>query len=380
MINHLFLTFQRRFRCQENATNAMKDELIGGDDSIVNFNSHASLFLSLWIRFLMVLPTFAALNMAPRTLRLVCLACFYGWLTLAASFTKRYPSNIDETLFRFHRSRIQQWQNKCRRQQRIRRSRRESVALSSASSNRRTRTSGTRLFWGKPSRQSISQRFWDASVPEFNNDNAGDFTNPLLTVTSTTSLTESREQETVRLKHDVAVPCSRRGGTNGDNESQGWWPTIPFLGLVGMRLKGPFVHRPLVVEGCNLLCRYMSGVIMSRRVLCYRLEVGEGLGCYERVRDAALKWEFDSGDKGIQAVPSDPPRTGSSQQSSWKSVHPLESTTLSAYRSEARGHRMVSWSRVGPLYVLSPVAVIYECLNQRGTGKDGASTVFTSCA
>lgn len=103
--------------------------------------------------------------------------------------------------------------------------------------------------------------------------------------------------------------------------------------------------------------------------------------CYERVRDCALHWEFDSGGKGIQSVPSRPTDTLPPHHNGpWRSVHPLEGTTLSADRTQVRGRRMVSWTKVGPFYVVSPIAVIYECFNQRGTGRDGVCTLFSSSA
>ena len=41
---------------------------------------------------------------------------------------------------------------------------------------------------------------------------------------------------------------------------------------------------------------------------------------------------------------------------------------------------MVSWTKIGPFCVLSPIAVVYECMNQRGQGLHGTSTLYTSCA
>ena len=46
----------------------------------------------------------------------------------------------------------------------------------------------------------------------------------------------------------------------------------------------------------------------------YRQRVGKGQACYEKVRDAALDWEFQSSDgsMGLLEVPTSPPTTGSS--------------------------------------------------------------------
>lgn len=284
----------------------------------------------------------------------------------AAGFTKRYPSSTDETIFRLNRSRIRSWQTKCRHQKRSR-GRLQGVA----SSTRNSGTSGTRIFLGKPSAHTISKRFWDPHMPKFNNRNVGELTNPFISAACTAS---SNELGVDNVTRDAVETSSSEGDKMQGDAS--WWPPVPFLGLGGSITKKQSTTRSLY-KNCEVLYKRVSFNFMSRKVLRYQLQVGEGMNCYERVRDLALQWEFDSGDKGIKSVQPLPQRYS---QQSFRVVHPLEGTTASADRSESRGRRMVSWTRMGPLYVLNPVALIYECINQKGSGRDGSGTLYTSCA
>jgi len=309
-------------------------------------------------------------------LRRLCVYTCCLWLAIgtlsrvseAAGFTKRYPTSADENIFRLNRSRIRSWQTKCRHQQRNHRQ-------AASSSSRKTATSGTQIFLGRPSARSISKRFWDQSrsTPKFNNCNAGELTNPVISATRTVSSINSEESSGVgKVTRDAVISSE-----DGDGETS-WWPPVPFLGLNGSVTKKQSTTRSLFHD-CEAIFKRVSCNFLSRRVLRYQLQVGEGMNCYERVRDFALKWEFDSGDKGIECVESTSQRSRYSQ-SSFRVLHPLEGTTTSAERSESWGRRMVSWTKVGPFYVLSPIAVIYECINQNGSGRDGAGTLYTSCA
>lgn len=301
-------------------------------------------------------------------------ACYLWWATVtlpqvseaSAGFTKHYPSNTDETVFRLNRSRIRSWQTKCRQQKRS-----QSLRQAALSSSRRTAASGTRIFLGRPSARSISNRFCvqNRSTPKFNNPNAGELTNPVISATRTVS---SFEVDSVA--EDAVMTYA---SVNHVDSESSWWPPAPFLGLNGRVTKKRITAKSLFRD-CEVLFKFFSCNFLSRRVLRYQLQVGEGMQCYERVRDFARKWEFDSGDKGIEVVESNP--HGSQYSQSFRIHHPLEGTTTSAERSENWGRRMVSWTKVGPFYVLSPIAVIYECVNQNGSGRDGAGTLYTSCA
>lgn len=284
--------------------------------------------------------------------------------SLAAAFSKRYSSlSADETVLRFNRSRIQRWQRKARQQQR---SRRPPPQNSLSSREKGNQPSGTSIFLGKPSKERIAKRFWDSIAPTFQLRTAGELTHPAISATSTVSVTPELDMNT---SSDAFLTH------NPQEEDEGkWWPPVPFLGIAG---SSQTKSRARSLDGSDRVFRYTSSRVLSSRVLRYQLKVGEGTECYERVRDAALAWEFASKDKGIKHVPAQSAGYGSSYG---RSVHPLEGMTDSADRKENWGKRLVTWTSVGPFHVLSPVAVVYEWVNQRGSGRDGGGTLFTSCA
>jgi uncharacterized protein (UPF0548 family) len=284
--------------------------------------------------------------------------------SLAAAFSKRYSSlSADETVLRFNRSRIQRWQRKARQQQR---SRRPPPQSSLSWREKGNQPSGTSIFLGKPSKERIAKRFWDSIAPTFQLRTAGELTHPAISATSTVSVTPELDMNT---SSDAFLTH------NPQEEDEGkWWPPVPFLGIAG---SSQTKSRARSLDGSDRVFRYTSSRVLSSRVLRYQLKVGEGTECYERVRDAALAWEFASKDKGIKHVPAQSAGYGSSYG---RSVHPLEGMTDSADRKENWGKRLVTWTSVGPFHVLSPVAVVYEWVNQRGSGRDGGGTLFTSCA
>lgn len=256
----------------------------------------------------------------------------------------------DQLILRFNRSRLQILQQKFGKKK-VARSRKKNLATLT----KQTRTSGTRVFLGRPSDSLVAHWFGRGpTAAEFNHAAAGELTNPLVSVSEVSGEIENQDLAT--------------------DSSEGWFPPVPFLGWAQSSTTLPLPTKSLLDE-CNLAIRQVSARIMSRRVLRYRLRVGEGLDCYERVRDKALRWEFDSGDKGMRTV-----RTDYAATPTTRSIHPLQHTTSSADRTEGRGRKMVSWTKIGPFYVLSPVAVVFECINQRGKGRDGVGTLYTSCA
>lgn len=151
------------------------------------------------------------------------------------------------------------------------------------------------------------------------------------------------------------------------------------------------------------------------RILIYRKSVGNGLACYERVRDAVLDWDFqsDDGTMGIVEVPVIPPSGGRSRCGQQKSstnnllrpqlgaaarqysVRPVieeEDTTSNtdnnscAYRSLGASSRrfvtyatskfMASFKR--RLYAVNPVMVVYDLVDQRAPGTTFTSTAYAT--
>lgn len=130
------------------------------------------------------------------------------------------------------------------------------------------------------------------------------------------------------------------------------------------------------------------------RVLTFRKKVGNGLECYQRVRDAALDWEFHAtDDMGLALVPSPSminPVSNRLQRPALKSrytVAPvqiqekLEHNDLPLHQCIGAARRLVSYSakRMAPflpkIYSVNPVMVVYDVVDQRGP-----ATTFTSTA
>jgi uncharacterized protein (UPF0548 family) len=152
------------------------------------------------------------------------------------------------------------------------------------------------------------------------------------------------------------------------------------------------------------------------RILIYRKSVGNGKACYERVRDAALDWDFQSDDgcMGIIEVPVTSPNGGNSRWGQLKSsmngrvpvpylgaaarrysVRPVieEDDTIpnsdnnsGVYRSLGPSSRrfvtyttsklMAAFRR--QLYAVNPVMVVYDLVDQRAPGTTFTSTAYAT--
>jgi uncharacterized protein (UPF0548 family) len=155
------------------------------------------------------------------------------------------------------------------------------------------------------------------------------------------------------------------------------------------------------------------------RVLVYRKRVGKGRACYERVRDAALDWEFESADgvMGLLEVPATCPKgllkikqqqkRQSTQDlpklyrsSSRYTVRPADldelveasssSSSSAVYRSlGGSSRRLVSYSSKTlagflpdrlkrKLYAVNPVMVVYDVVDQRARDCTFTSTAYAT--
>jgi hypothetical protein len=116
------------------------------------------------------------------------------------------------------------------------------------------------------------------------------------------------------------------------------------------------------------------------RQLCYRRRVGKGQACYERVREAALEWQFDAPNstKGIlPVIPQRRTERDSSSTNNNKCFSLDEETSqhvqpiwAGPYTQGSR--RLVTFTTLGfrtkwlpKLYTFNPVMVVYDLLDQR---------------
>jgi uncharacterized protein (UPF0548 family) len=145
----------------------------------------------------------------------------------------------------------------------------------------------------------------------------------------------------------------------------------------------------------------------SWRVLRYRRRVGRGSACYQRVRDAALQWEFSSPDQDKGMLQVTPPQlTISSKQNEQHrrnrrgyTVLPLsELDDIYAPNTSDQimkiwsgpGRRLVTFTRSGLplpirfqwmlpcLYAINPVAVVYDLVDERGPATTYTSTAYAT--
>jgi uncharacterized protein (UPF0548 family) len=149
------------------------------------------------------------------------------------------------------------------------------------------------------------------------------------------------------------------------------------------------------------------------RIIVYRKRVGKGRSCYERVRDAALDWEFEAADRsmGLLEVPSTSSRPlkrkkqrhnqqGVSElyrTSSRYTVQPADIEELgesgtpgSVYRSLGpSSRRLVSYASIAlagflpdrfrkKLYTINPVMCVYDVVDQRAPGTTFTSTAYAT--
>jgi uncharacterized protein (UPF0548 family) len=139
------------------------------------------------------------------------------------------------------------------------------------------------------------------------------------------------------------------------------------------------------------------------RILTYRRKIGRGLDCYQRVRDAAMDWEFQTdNDMGLVSVPSvsnNPFHTSAPSNNNLvvrgrytvtSSDDTAEDAASANYEAVAlhqcigAARRFVSYSakRVVPflpkIYSVNPVMVVYDVVDQRGPATMFSSTAYAT--
>lgn len=131
------------------------------------------------------------------------------------------------------------------------------------------------------------------------------------------------------------------------------------------------------------------------RIITHRRRVGRGWECYDKVRNAALDWEFKANeDMGLLLVPTPPTTTDTNQrqQSIIRGRYTINpendhraiaetNNNLPLHQCLGAARRFVSYSaqRVVPflpkIYSINPVMIVYDVVDQRGP-----ATMYTSTA
>lgn len=132
-----------------------------------------------------------------------------------------------------------------------------------------------------------------------------------------------------------------------------------------------------------------------------RNNMGWGRGCYEAVRDKVLAWEFDCNNQGIVALhnvvavkPHDRMMQQQQQQQpsfqhrQYNVVHtntiednPSSWHSTSSALSIGDCPRLATYTRslFGFAWILNPVQVVYDWVDQRGPGTTYTSTAYATC-
>jgi hypothetical protein len=221
---------------------------------------------------------------------------------------------------------------------------------------------GSIITFASPTKERIAQWFGPEEDPEnmlkamlrreFNHDSVG-MTNPFLHLKTTCDEEEDLLLSIQKYNMQLTLPVSRTG--ESVDESSSWWPSLSF--------------NPIRKKGW--------------RVLAYRRQVGRGRDCYERVRNAALDWDFQTQDglQGLMSIPS----SSHLQQRAYSPTMPYVNRGSYSVRSTPTGdpdepmafhrsigsfRRMVSFSAsklpfLKKIYALNPVMVIYDLVDQR---------------
>lgn len=237
--------------------------------------------------------------------------------------------------------------------------------MPSSSAAKHQYASGSMLSWKRPTVETVSVLFGGSShkEQEFNHKSVG-LTNPCLHIA-----VPEEEQKGMACSMDAAssvtlatLPVSTR---DVDAAQDSWWPET----------------------ACS------TSACRSWRLLTFRRRVGRGAACYQAVRDAALQWEFSSLDnsKGIVAV--SPPAVHSARGYSVHHHHASMQQDDNVYDPVAAagsilkigpGRRFVTYSksgfrfRLGGLYAMNPVSVVYDVVDERGPGTTFTSTAYAT--
>jgi uncharacterized protein (UPF0548 family) len=195
-------------------------------------------------------------------------------------------------------------------------------------------------------------------MTHFNHDTAG-MTNPSLHIAVDNQV----------VMHVSATKGTNNNNNNNNNNNDDWWP------------------EPTTTTACHTA---------GWRVMEYRRShVGWGRACYEAVRDKVLAWEFDGNHQGIVALQDTVvtyPRMQQQQQQQqpYTTVVPTGATAVDDHPSSWHSTcsalsigdcpRLATYTRFGRMaWILNPVQVVYDWVDQRGPCTTYTSTAYATC-
>lgn len=247
-------------------------------------------------------------------------------------------------------------------------------------------TRGSVLTIQKPTKANICKWFGVDEDPgnlrcmlrrQFNHDAVG-MTNPSMQIISNDEQDSETKLVLCSTSHDshtgqvVATKYSENQDAAGEANNN-WWPSLSF---------SPSQPR-------------------QWRIITHRRRVGRGWECYDKVRNAALDWEFNANeDMGLLLVPSSPSATRNSI-SDTKQRQPIirgrytinpenyhatseTNSNLPLHQCLGAARRLVSYSaqRVVPflpkIYSINPIMVVYDVVDQRGPATTYTSTAYAT--
>lgn len=271
---------------------------------------------------------------------------------------------------------------------------------------------------------------------EFNHKICG-ITNPFLKILPSSKPNRENHVHNTIEESDLSDICSGNTGRNDgtiltprtSNQStattlasstdmeNSWWPSLQ---ISNTNARDPNDGRKSTIKWDFFLKKNKSSdgrgcrsfTEQDWRIFTYRKRVGRGKDCYEKVRDAALDWEFQSADgsTGMMQVPDNHPNENeygretipmaSSGMRRSYSVQPIRDEKLDStnspgayfpsstlYRSLG-SRRLVSFASKSMtdffpsflrrrIYSINPVMVVYDVVDQRAPN---GQTTFTSTA
>lgn len=244
--------------------------------------------------------------------------------------------NYEGNAFRLTKSRYTRWRQRCERQR---------LFQKVSRLNQPKQRQGSFLSLAPPTPQKVSSWFWgrgNTAPVQFNHKLVG-LTNPCLQV-------QQEMSNIVTQQHDKAVIAASSTSNAIQKQNMNWWPR-----------------------------RACENLPEQWRVLRLRQAgVGQGMDCYQRVKEAALAWEFKGSSKGVQPVLS--PTSSKSSCTRVLRLEHIGTAVPSALQIwNGPGRRLCTYTCLlgHRLFQINPVAVVYDVVDQAGPP---GTIAFTSTA
>jgi len=257
------------------------------------------------------------------------------------------------------------------------------------------------LYGGGGGRSNRDKNNFDLSV-EYNHADVG-ITNPSIkslclddndcNANNNISINYHPNQQEIVSSIDTtdAIHMSANKEATTQQYYESWWPSSSYGS------KNHHLHKDLKSR--------QNSVTDGWRIRRYTRRVGKGDECYQRVRNAALDWEFhkDSDEGGVisnckddrgknamgivQAIPPPPQQNDSNSRNRngpFAALPQNTNTNVVQIWSSPGSRKLATYTEFGKirfcfslpsLHVINPVAVVYDLIDQRGPG-----TIFSSTA